>query len=68
MKLTDLHERLKYAIQARSASKGNRDPTFRTQARIPSLARRAWMEKDSLAGASGLDGTGKGAKPFRLTH
>jgi len=32
-------------IQARSASKGNRDLSPRNQARIPSLARRACMEK-----------------------
>ena len=42
-KLTVFHERLKCSIQARSASKGKRDPSPRNQARIPSLARRAWM-------------------------
>ena len=44
MKLTVLHGRLKCSIQARSASKGKCDPSPRNQARIPSLARRAWME------------------------
>ena len=39
------HHEVECSIQARSASKGKRDASPKTRPRIPSLARRAWMEK-----------------------